>query len=84
MYSQIVIWNIINKDSAMEIKTPKISEILLEEFMQPYGISDYRLAKDINVPVHDLPVSYYADTDIVSSALNLGPDASTEGVPMMT
>lgn len=35
----------------MEIKTPKISEILLEEFMQPYGISAYRLAKDINVPV---------------------------------
>lgn len=51
MYSQIVIWNIINKDSAMEIKTPKISVILLEEFMQPYGISAYRLAKDINVPV---------------------------------
>lgn len=35
----------------MKIETPKISEILLEEFMQPYGISAYRLAKDINVPV---------------------------------
>lgn len=33
------------------IDTPKISEILLEEFMQPLGISAYRLAKDINVPV---------------------------------
>ena len=32
------------------IETPKISEILLEEFMQPLGISAYRLAKDINVP----------------------------------
>lgn len=32
------------------IKTPKISEILLEEFMQPLGISAYKLAKDINVP----------------------------------
>ena len=33
------------------IETPKISEILLEEFMQPLGISAYKLAKDINVPV---------------------------------
>ncbi len=33
------------------IETPKISEILLEEFMQPLGISVYKLAKDINVPI---------------------------------
>lgn len=32
------------------IETPKISEILLEEFMRPLGISAYKLAKDINVP----------------------------------
>lgn len=32
------------------IETPKISEILLEKFMQPLGISAYKLAKDINVP----------------------------------
>ena len=32
------------------IATPKISEILLEEFMQPLGISAYKLAKDILVP----------------------------------
>lgn len=25
-------------------------EILLEEFLEPFGISQYRLAKDINVP----------------------------------
>jgi addiction module HigA family antidote len=25
-------------------------EILLEEFLKPMGISQYRLAKDINVP----------------------------------
>ena len=25
-------------------------EILLEEFLQPMGISQYRLAKDVNVP----------------------------------
>ena len=33
------------------IETPKISEILSEEFMEPMGISAYKLAKDINVPV---------------------------------
>jgi antitoxin HigA-1 len=37
------------------MKTKKIApihpgEILLEEFMKPLGISQYRLAKDINVP----------------------------------
>ena len=33
------------------IETPKMSEILAEEFMLPLGISAYKLAKDINVPV---------------------------------
>ena len=33
------------------IETPRISEILLEEYMQPYGITAYGLAKSINVPV---------------------------------
>lgn len=33
------------------IETPKISEILYEEFMEPLGISAYRLAHDIDVPV---------------------------------
>ena len=33
------------------IETPKISEILYEEFMEPFGISAYRLAHDIDVPV---------------------------------
>lgn len=33
------------------ITTPTISEILIEEFMNPYGISAYRLAQDIHVPV---------------------------------
>ena len=33
------------------IETPRMSEILTEEFMLPMGISAYRLAKDINVPV---------------------------------
>ena len=33
------------------IETPKIYEILLEEFMKPYDISSYKLAKEIHVPV---------------------------------
>ena len=33
------------------IETPNISEILREEFMIPYHLSAYRLAKEINVPV---------------------------------
>ena len=32
------------------IPTPTISEILKEEFMEPLGISAYRLAQAINVP----------------------------------
>jgi len=35
----------------MDIKTPSVGEILLEEFMNPMNISAYKLAKDINVPV---------------------------------
>ena len=34
-----------------KIETPKISEILLDEFMLPNEISAYKLAKSINVPV---------------------------------
>ncbi len=33
------------------IETPTIGEILKEEFMVPYGLSAYRLAKAIDVPV---------------------------------
>lgn len=33
------------------IETPKISEILKEEFMVPYSLSAYRLAKEIDVPI---------------------------------
>ena len=32
----------------IELSTP--GEILLEEFLEPMGISQYRLAKDIDVP----------------------------------
>lgn len=34
-----------------KLKTPTMGEILKEEFLDPMGISAYRLAKDINVPV---------------------------------
>ncbi len=36
----------------MEERLPPIhpGEVLLEEFLKPFGISQYRLAKDINVP----------------------------------
>lgn len=33
------------------IETPKMSEILSEEFMMPFGLSAYRLAQEIHVPV---------------------------------
>ena len=33
------------------IETPRISEILMEEFMEPMSISAYKLANDIRVPV---------------------------------
>ncbi|MBR5337745.1 MAG: HigA family addiction module antidote protein [Lachnospiraceae bacterium] len=33
------------------IKLPTIGEILVEEFMEPMGISAYKLAKEIHVPV---------------------------------
>ena len=33
------------------IETPKMSEILSEEFMIPFGLSAYRLAQEIHVPV---------------------------------
>ena len=34
-----------------KIETPKVSEILLEEFMKPLHLSAYKLAHDINFPV---------------------------------
>lgn len=35
----------------MLIEVPQMSEILLEEFMIPLGLSAYYLAKEIHVPV---------------------------------
>ena len=33
------------------IETPRVSEILFEEFMIPFGLSAYKLAQEIHVPV---------------------------------
>ena len=33
------------------IPVPKMSEVLRKEFMDPWGLSAYRVAKDIMVPV---------------------------------
>ena len=51
------------------ITTPRISEILWEEFMQPMGISAYRLATDIHVPVSRIQ-------DILHDRRKITPDTS--------
>ncbi len=33
------------------IETPTVGEILAEEFMKPYGLSAYKVARSIGVPV---------------------------------
>lgn len=53
-----------------KIQTPKIGEILLQEFMVPFGVSAFRLAKDIDVPysrirgILDNRIGITADTSI--------------------
>lgn len=41
-----------DRENRVEDRLPPIhpGEVLLEEFLKPFGISQYRLAKDINVP----------------------------------
>lgn len=43
------------------IETPRISEILWEEFMKPLGISAYQLAKELHVPVSRIQDIYMTD-----------------------
>lgn len=38
-------------DMKKKINTPKMGEILEEEFMKPFKLSAYKLAQEINVPV---------------------------------
>ena len=55
------------------IETPKISEILKEEFMDPMEISAYRLAKEIHVPVSRIQEILHDRRKItVDTSLRLG------------
>ena len=59
----------ITKKKKMEIETPTIGEILVDEFMEPFGISAYRLAKDIDVPVSRIQ-------DIIKGRRRISADTS--------
>lgn len=52
-----------------KIPTPKISEILREEFMEPLNFSAYALAKKINVPTSRIQ-------DILHERRQITPDTS--------
>ena len=51
------------------LNAPTMGEILKEEFMEPLGISAYRLAKDIFVPVSRIQ-------DILHNRRKITPDTS--------
>ena len=50
MPSMLRLWTIIEEDN-MKMKPVHPGEILVEEFLVPMGISQYRLAKEIHVPL---------------------------------
>ena len=55
------------------IMAPTIGEILKEEFMEPLGISAYRLANDIHVPVSRIQAILHDRRKItVDTSLRLG------------
>ena len=55
------------------IATPKVSEILYEEFMQPMHLSAYKLAQEINVPVSRIQEILHDRRKIsVDTSLRLG------------
>lgn len=55
------------------IATPTMGEILKEEFMEPLGISAYRLANDIHVPVSRIQEILHNRRKItVDTSLRLG------------
>ncbi len=48
-------------------------EILMEDFLKPFGISQYRLAKDIHVPARRINEIVHSDRAIsADTALRLG------------
>ena len=51
------------------IETPTVGEILSEEFMKPYGVSAYRLAKVIGVPTSRIQ-------DILHNRRKITPETS--------
>ncbi|MBQ7274071.1 MAG: HigA family addiction module antidote protein [Clostridiales bacterium] len=51
------------------IATTKMSEILIEEFMEPLGLSAYRLAQEIHVPTSRIQ-------DILHDRRKITPDTS--------
>ncbi len=51
------------------IKLPTVGEILKEEFMDPYGISQYKLAKETGMPVSRIQ-------DILHNRRKVTPDTS--------
>ena len=51
------------------IPTPKISEILRDEFMEPLGVSAYKLAQAIHVPTSRIQ-------DILHDRRKITPDTS--------
>ena len=51
------------------IPTTKISEILREEFMEPLGVSAYKLAQEIHVPTSRIQ-------DILHDRRKMSPDTS--------
>ena len=59
------------KDLIMDmfINTPEVGEILVEEFMKPLGLSAYKLANDIHVPVSRIQ-------DIIHNRRRISADTS--------
>ena len=53
----------------MFINTPEVGEILVEEFMKPLGLSAYKLANDIHVPVSRIQ-------DIIHNRRRISADTS--------
>ena len=52
-----------------KISTPKLSEILREEFMEPLGLSAYKVAQAIHVPTSRIQ-------DILHDRRKITPDTS--------
>ena len=63
----------------MANKYPPIhpGEILLEEFLEPMGISQYRLARDISVPPRRI-------NEIVLDVATIGDDGNDTATPART